>query len=326
MSAHRSSPLATLRAEVEDSGLMVLLDDPDVTDVMVNPGSVFVTAQRRGTYDAGFAIEPDRLESLIASLAGIHGLVVDREHPILEADLPFHGVRAQAVLPPVSTAPLLTLRRPAGSAFSLDDLVTLGSLSPAIAERLRAAVLGGETLLVAGGVGSGKTTLLSSLLGELLRAVPNLRLVLCEEGCRELHARGANVVRLLASEEAGVSLTRLLRCALRLNPDRIIVGEARGAEALDFLRACNTGHPGGMLTLHANSAEDALYRLDDLVQEAGVPSQLERIARAVDLVVFLEREGTRRRAAEVVEAHIGADGGLAVKPVADARWEHDIDE
>lgn len=316
MSLHRSSPLETLRAELEETGLMALLDDPDVTDVMVNPESVFATARGRGTFDAGFAIEADRLESLIASLAGLHRLVVDRAHPILEADLPFHGVRAQAVLPPVSTAPLLTLRRPAGSAFSLDDLVALGSLSPAVAERLRSAVLGCETLLVAGGVGSGKTTLLSALLGELLRSRPNLRLVLCEEGCRELHARGANVVRLLASEEAGVSLTRLLRCALRLNPDRIIVGEARGPEAHDFLRACNTGHPGGMLTLHANSAEDALYRLDDLVQEAGVPSQLSRIARAVDLVVFLERDGTRRRVAQVVAVTSEANGGPALERVA----------
>ena len=315
MIPHRSSPLETLRAEVEETGLMALLDDPEVTDVMVNPASVFVTAWLRGTFDAGFAIEPDRLESLIASLAGIHGLVVDREHPILEADLPFHGVRAQAVLPPVSTAPLLTLRRPAGAALSLADLVERGGLSAAAAERLRAGVLAGETLLIAGGVGSGKTTLLSALLSELLRALPNLRLVLCEEGCRELHAPGANVVRLLASEEAGVSLARLLRCALRLNPDRIIVGEARGPEALDFLRACNTGHPGGMLTLHANSAEDALYRLDDLVQEAGVPSQLARIARAIDLVVYLERQGTRRRVVEVVEVRSGADGALAVQPV-----------
>jgi type IV secretion system protein VirB11 len=177
-------------------------------------------------------------------------------------------------------------------------------------------VLGGETLLIAGGVGSGKTTLLSALLDDLLRALPNLRLVLCEEGCRELHAPGANVVRLVASEEAGVSLTRLLRCALRLNPDRIIVGEARGPEALDFLRACNTGHPGGMLTLHANSAADALYRLDDLVQEAGVPSQLGRIARAVDLVVYLERQGTQRRVLEVAEVRMHSDGGIAAEPVA----------
>lgn len=310
-----SSPLATLRAEVEESGLMALLDDPAVTDVMVNPDGVFASARDRGTYDAGVSIAADRLESLIASLAGIHGLVVDRAHPILEADLPFHGVRAQAVLPPVSTAPLLTLRRPAGSALSLAELVDGRTLGKALADRLRAAVSGCETLLVAGGVGTGKTTLLSALLGELLRDQPAARLVLCEEGCRELHAPGANVVRLLSSDEAGVSLTRLLRCALRLNPDRIIIGEARGPEALDFLRACNTGHPGGMLTLHANSAVDALYRLDDLVQEAGVPSQLPRIARAVDLVVYLERNGTHRRVTEIVEVRSGERDALDFEPL-----------
>ncbi len=300
MNPRALTALETLRSELEDSGLMRLLDEPGTTDVMVNPESVYAAEAGRGTYDTGLRVDANRLESMIASLAGLHGLVVDRDQPILEADLPFHGVRVQAVLPPVVTSPVLALRKPAAATPTLDELVASGAVPEEVAPRLRAAVLDRETMLIAGGVGSGKTTLLSALLGELLRERPEERVVVCEEGCRELVVPGANTVRLLASEEAGVSLARLLRCALRMNPDRIVVGEARGAEALDFLRACNTGHRGAMMTLHANSAEDALHRLDDLVQEAGVPSQMGRIGAAVDLVVYMERDGGRRRVVEVV--------------------------
>ena len=213
----------------------------------VHTPSIGIVVSGRGAYDTGLRVDADRLESMIASLAGLHGLVVDRDRPILEADLPFHGVRVQAVLPPVVTSPVLAMRKPAAATPTLDELVAV-----------------------------------------------------CEEGCRELVVPGANTVRLLASEEAGVSLARLLRCALRMNPDRIVVGEARGAEALDFLRACNTGHRGAMMTLHANSAEDALNRLDDLVQEAGVPSQMGRIRAAVDLVVYMERQAQVHAVAEVL--------------------------
>lgn len=138
------------------------------------------------------------------------------------------------------------------------------------------------------------------MLGEILEQNPDERLLICEEGAREVRSDGRNSINLLTSEQAGVDMTRLLRAALRLNPDRLIVGEARGAEAMVFLKACNTGHPGGLLTIHANSAVDAVERLDDLAQEAGVPSQRARIASTLDALIFVGRLPEGRRVAEVL--------------------------
>jgi type IV secretion system protein TrbB len=298
---HRPDQLEALRAELVDSGLWPLLDDPDVTDVMVNAGgAVFAQAQGRGSFDTGVRVEPDRLESIVATIAGLHGLEIHDRRPILEASLPFGAIRVEAVLRPLVEATVLTLRKPPAKRFTLDDLVANGSLPSKGAEILQTAVRDRANGLIAGGVGSGKTTLLTALLHEVVVQSPTERLVVCEDGARELVVDGENVVRLLTSDDAGVDLRRLLRCALRLNPDRIIVGEARGPEALDWLKACNTGHPGGWLTLHANSATDAVYRLDDLIQEAGVPSQLHRIAAALDLLVFVEKETVGRRVGQIL--------------------------
>jgi type IV secretion system protein TrbB len=298
---HRPDPVEALRSELVDSGLWPLLDDPDVTDVMVNTsGAVFAQAQGRGSFDTGLHVEPDRLESIVATIAGLQGLEVHERRPILEASLPFGAIRVEAVLRPLVEAAVLTLRKPPAKLYTLDDLVANGSLPPKDSEILKTAVRDRANGLIAGGVGSGKTTLLTALLQEVVVQNPTERLVVCEEGARELVVDGENVVRLLTSDEAGVDLRRLLRCALRLNPERLIVGEARGPEALDWLKACNTGHPGGWLTLHANSASDAVYRLDDLIQEAGVPSQLYRIAAALDLLVFVQKEKAGRRISQIV--------------------------
>lgn len=293
--------VANLREELEALGLWEVISDPEVTDVMVNEtGRVFV-ASFAGTRRLERPVEPLRLESAIATMASLHGLVVERDHPILEATLPFHAIRVEALVPPVVSAPTLVLRKPATRLLTLEELVARETLSPGEARHLSAAVLDRKTLLIAGGVGSGKTTLASALLHEVVTAHPAERLVILEEGAREIRVEGENVTRLLTSEAAGIGMTRLLRTALRLNPDRIILGEARGAEALDFVKAANTGHPGGLLTLHASSAEEALVRLDVLAQEAGVPSQMERIREVVDLVVFLERSGGERRVVEMRE-------------------------
>jgi len=255
----------------------------------------------------GAGVSADELESLLGIVASLQGAVINAERPILEATLPFHAGRLEAVLPPLSTAPLVAIRKPPARLLTLDDLVANRTLPRGVAELLAAAVRGRQTCAVAGGVGSGKTTLVNALLAALLDEFPEERVVILEEGARELHAAGANVLRLLTSDAAGVGMTELLRAALRLNPSRILVGEARGREALDFLRAANTGHPGSLLTLHANGARDALTRLDTLAQEAGVPSQLARVCEALDLVVFVARGATARRVVEVVRVG-GLDG------------------
>lgn len=330
------SRAASLRTELEVSGLSPLLAEEDVTDVMVNQrGHVFAAAVGRGTYDTGIALTPDRTESLLATIAGLQGLVVTRDQPILEGTLPFGGVRVEGILPPVSLAPIMALRKPATRHYSLEDLERLGTFTPSSRERPRAAG-GGQvtalpehpmellrhfvrhrwTCLIAGGVGSGKTTLLSALLGEILAAEPAERILVCEDGAREVRSDGLNTINLLTSEQASVDMTRLLRAALRLNPDRLIVGEARGAEAFVFLKACNTGHPGGLMTIHANNALDAVDRLDDLAQEAGVASQRARIAAALDALIFVAKTPKGRAVTEILRLDgLGPDGDLRIEPL-----------
>jgi type IV secretion system protein VirB11 len=298
---HHADQVESLRQELVACGLWELLEEPSVTDVMVNEsGAVFAEAQGEGSRDTGRRIDPDRLEAVVATIAGLHGRVVNDEQPILEAALPFRGIRVEAIVRPVVEAPVLTLRKPPARVFTLADLVANSTLPAEAAAILEEAVVERRNGLIAGGVGSGKTTLLTSLLDAALRHRPVERLVLVEDGARELLVEGDNVVRLLTSEAAGLDLRRLLRAALRLNPDRLIVGEARGGEAFDWLKACNTGHPGGWLTVHANSAQEAVHRLDDVVQEAGVGPQLDRIVQVVDLVVFVRKAPTGREVAEVL--------------------------
>lgn len=297
-----------LREELKATGLMELLDAPQTTDLAVNEdGSVWLQTvdsdQRRCE---GLTVDADDLESLLGTVASLHGTVISAERPVLEATLPFHGARLEAVLPPVVTAPVLALRKPPARMLTLQDLMTNDTVPSLVADIVAVAVRQRRTCVVAGGVGSGKTTLVNALLADLLRHEPDERIVVLEEGAREVLADGANVIRLLTSEAAGLDMTALLRTALRLNPARLLIGEVRGAEAMDWLRAANTGHPGSLLTVHANSARDALDRLDVLAQEAGVPPQLARIAQAIDFVVFVSRHGAARRVMEVIHVD-GAD-------------------
>lgn len=291
-----------LREELAETGLLALLADADTTDLMVNEdGSVWLQQLHRGLSRVpDLSVRADDLESLLGTVASLHGTVISPHQPVLEATLPLHGARLEALLPPLVTAPVLALRRPPTRLLTLDDLVENDTLPRGLADELRQAVLDAETCVVAGGVGSGKTTLVNALLAELLAAAPEERIVLLEEGARELLADAPNVIRLLTSETAGYDMTALLRTALRLNPTRILIGEVRGPEALDFLRAANTGHPGSLLTVHANGAAETLDRLDALAQEAGVPSQARRVAETVDRVIFIARVGTKRRVVEVL--------------------------
>ena len=311
--AYRFAPhlVEMLREELAAAALLPLLVDLDTTDLMINEnGAVYVEALGEPVRRLdGVTVDADALESILGTVASLHGEVITQESPILEAALPIGNARLQAVLPPLVAAPVVAIRKPPARTLSLDDLVAFGTLPRGLADELAAAVVTRRSVVVAGGVGSGKTTLLNALLAALLAAEPEERIVVLEEGARELHAEGANLIRLLTSDLAGVDMTRLLRTALRLNPDRILVGEVRGAEALDWLRASNTGHPGGLLTLHASGAAEAIDRLDALVQEAGIPSQLRRVAQALDLIVFLARTSTGRRVVEVLEVEGLDDAG-----------------
>jgi len=301
------------------------LADPLVIEVMVNPdGAIRVDRLGAGCCNTGHrlpAAEAERIIRLVAS----HGRAeVHRDAPIVSAELPPHGnsagERFEGLLPPVSSAPCFAIRKPAARVYTLADYVTDRIMRAETARALSLAVVERRNILVAGGTSSGKTTLANALLAEL--AARDERVILIED-TRELQCGAADTVG-LRTRTGFVSMADLVRSTLRLRPDRIIVGEVRGPEALDMLKAWNTGHPGGIATVHANSARSALYRLEQLVQEAVVTVPKRLIADAIDLVVFIEGRGTARRIGSVAAlAGLNAEGDYALQPI---QFEHPSEE
>jgi pilus assembly protein CpaF len=283
-----------------------LLADADVDEVMVNgPSSVWV--ERRGRLErteVAFDSEADLLHAIERILAPL-GRRVDEASPLCDARLA-DGSRVNVVIPPLTLCgPCLTIRRFRRHGFSLDDLVDNGTLDAQLADLLARCVRARASILVSGGTGSGKTTTLGALSG----ALPEGERIVTIEDAAELRLRQQHVVRLEARpsnlEGRGeVTIRQLVRNALRMRPDRIVVGEVRGGEALDLLMALNTGHEGSLTTVHANSAPDALRRLETLALMAGVglphAAVREQLASALQLVVHQARGPDGRRRIESV--------------------------
>jgi len=285
-----------------------LMDEDKVSEVMVN-GPLKVYAETAGTLfrtDVRFSSEAE-LRDLIQRIVVSIGRHIDERSPLCDARLP-DGSRVNATLPPVSIdGPTLTIRKFARDRLKAEDLIRLGTATPPVLGFLRAGVLARANVLVSGGTGTGKTTLLNILSSY----IPEAERIVTIEDAAELQLHQDHVVRLEARppspEGAGrISIRDLVVNALRMRPDRIVVGECRGPEALDMLQAMNTGHDGSMTTLHANRPRDALNRLETLVLMAGVDLPLkairQQVASAIDVIVQIERlrDGSRR-ITEVVE-------------------------
>jgi type IV secretion system protein TrbB len=279
--------------------LLAAIDDPAITDIIVNEdGRVWCEAHGKGLFAAGITLPASQVESLIGTVAAALGTVADGDHPIVEGELPFARIRFEGLMPPVVRRPCCAMRKPAQVLYTLADYVRDGIVTPTQAGILRAAIISRENILISGGTGSGKTTLGGALINEMVAASdPSERYVTIEDTL-ELQCRAPNLVQLRTSAQA--DLTRLVRATMRLRPDHIIIGEVRGGEALALLKAWNTGHPGGITTIHANSARAALTRLASLVQEAGVPPQPELIAETIQLIAFIARTVQGRRVTELV--------------------------
>lgn len=277
------------------------LADPHVTEIMVNPdGALRLDRLGEGRSDTGIRMEAAQVERIIRLVAAHARAEVHGEAPIVSAELPPHeegraGERFEGVLPPVSTAPCFSIRKPAERLYRLDDYVADGVMTRLAADRLKACVLLRHNILIAGGTSSGKTTLANALLAEM--ACLDERILLIED-TRELQSPAADTVA-LRTRAGVVTMADLVRSTLRLRPDRIIVGEVRGPEALDMLKAWNTGHPGGIATVHANSALSALTRIEGLVQEAVITVPRQLIAEAIDVIVFVSGRGLDRRVSQV---------------------------
>ena len=263
------------------------LTQPDVVEVMANPdGTLWIDRHGTGREKIG-TIDPVSVEATIRLLAGHMGLTVNRDHPAVSGTLPRSGERFQGVLPPLTEHPTFSIRRRASIIYTLDDYIQQQIITPDQAQQLRDAIIQRKNILVAGGTGSGKTTFANALLAE--PAFTNDRIVIIED-TRELQCSAPDKVELLTkSDEPKVTMNDLLRISLRLRPDRIIVGEVRGGEALALVKAWNTGHPGGIATIHANSATDAIQRLEDLIGEASQIVPRRSIESAIQLIFFIER-------------------------------------
>ena len=268
--------------------LVALMRDPEVREVMVNPdGRVFVDHARTGLEKTSITVEPIHMKAALGTLAALLDTVITKDQPVLQAELDLFGGRIEGMRAPVVSAPSLAFRKKATQIFSLAEYVESGRLSAARKRLLETAIANKKNILVVGGTGTGKTTFINALLRELGRQEPASRIVLIED-TRELQCALKNQVPLRALEGT-VTMNGLLRSTLRLRPDRIIVGEVRGTEALTLLKSWNTGHPGGFSSLHANDAEAALRRIEMLIQEACGQRMPELIAEVVDVIVHLER-------------------------------------
>lgn len=273
------------------------LADPAVVEVMVNPdGALRLDRLGEGRVDTGVVLPPAEVERIIRLVASHVRAEVHAGAPIVSGDLPPRGAaligeRFEGVLPPVSAAPCFSIRKPASRIHTLDDYVAAGVLAPVQADILRLAIAERLNILIAGATSAGKTTLANALLAEVARQ--DERVVILQD-VPELQCAAPDCLA-LRTRPGIVSMADLVRSTLRLRPDRIVVGEVRGGEALDLLKAWNTGHPGGLSTVHANSARSALYRLEQLVQECVVAVPRRLIAEAIDLVVFIRGRGTGRR-------------------------------
>ncbi|MBB5553674.1 P-type conjugative transfer ATPase TrbB [Rhizobium lentis] len=311
MNQLRSHPrLVRKLQEALGDQLCVALDDSTVVEIMLNPdGKLFIERLGHGVAPAG-EMSSAAAEMVIGTVAHALQSEVDTEQPIISGELPIGGHRFEGLLPPVVAKPAFTIRRRASRLIPLDDYVRSGVMSENQAATVRSAISSRLNIIISGGTGSGKTTLANAVIDEIVKSAPEDRLVILEDTA-EIQCSAENAVLLHTSDT--VDMARLLKSTMRLRPDRIVVGEVRDGAALTLLKAWNTGHPGGVATIHSNTAMSALRRLDQLTAEASQQPMHEVIGEAVDLIVSIERTPRGRRVRDVIQVERFAGGQYEVE-------------
>jgi type IV secretion system protein VirB11 len=291
------------------------LEDPGIVEVMLNPdGRLWIDRLMGGLTDTGERLPAADGERIVRLVAHHVGAEVHAGAPRVSAELPETGERFEGLLPPVVAAPTFAIRKPAVAVFTLDDYVAGGIMTSERASALRDAVATRQNILVAGGTSTGKTTLTNALLAEVAKTTDRVVLI---EDTRELQCAAPNLVA-LRTKDGVVSLSDLVRSSLRLRPDRIPIGEVRGAEALDLLKAWGTGHPGGVGTIHAATALGALRRLEQLIQEAVVTVPRALISETINVIAVLAGRGGDRRLAELARVTgLGPSGDYNLSTLGD---------
>jgi type IV secretion system protein VirB11 len=289
-------------------GVVKALENSKVLEICVNSdGRVWIEETEKRLYDSGETVTPDRLLAALGTIAAMNGTEINGSNSVLEGRLPLDGSRVEGTVPPTTPdGPSMAIRKHASAVFPLSRYVEERRVTPDSAEYLRGAIRGAKNILVAGGTSSGKTTFINALIRELLEIAPQDRLVVIEDTA-ELRCATKNKQSFVTSEN--VTMRKLLKTAMRYRPDRIIIGEVRGGEALDLLKSWNTGHPGGLATVHANSAAAALLRLEQLIAEASAAPMPALIAEAINVVVFMAQYGRTGRTVTEIISVIGYKEG-----------------
>jgi len=266
------------------------LNSNDIIEIMLNPdGKLWIDTLSNGRQYTGENMLTHDAKRIIRIVSSNIGTTINEENPILSAELPVSGARFQGIIPPIVEKPVFTIRKKAIKVYTLNDYINNGIIKKNEARLIEQAVKDKYNILIVGGTGSGKTTLANAILNEISKTKDRLVII---EDTLELQCNAKDFVTLRTNDNTDI--TKLLKASMRLRPDRIIVGEVRGGEALGLLKAWNTGHPGGLSTVHANGTRAALSRIEQLIQEAvpGVPCSL--IADAMNIVLFIERNKNGR--------------------------------
>ena len=297
--------------------IMNALTDPKIVEIMLNPdGVLWFDVLGEGMRDSGVRIQAAKAENMLGTIAAMLDVTINNENPVLQGELPIDGSRVQGILRPLVSAPAFAIRKKAALVYSLDDYVSKGILDPGHSEQIKASVRARENILIVGSTGSGKTTLANAILDEVAKVAGADQRVVIIEDTVELQCNAPNVLAMRTSDH--VDTTGCLKATMRLRPDRIVVGEVRDHAALALLKAWNTGHPGGLCTVQANSAAAGLLRIEQLIAEAkNVQPQPMLIAEAVNLIAFITRTATSRRVTELVRTHgLDSDGHYVIENIA----------
>jgi type IV secretion system protein VirB11 len=297
--------LARKLDEALGAQICAALRETAVVEIMLNPdGRIFIERLGQGSSLAG-QLSAAAAEIAIGSVAHLIGSHIDANHPIVSGELPNGGHRFEGLIPPVVSIPSFTIRRRASQLIPLHDYVRAGVMTDTQASIIRWAVRERRNIIVSGGTGSGKTTLANAIIAEVVASSADDRVVVLEDTA-EIQCSAANFIALRTSDT--IDMSRLLKSTMRLRPDRIVVGEVRDGAALALLKAWNTGHPGGVCTIHSNTARSALQRIEQLTAEVSQQPMQGVIGQAVDVIVSIVRTPTGRRINEIVSVK-GFSGG-----------------
>lgn len=278
------------------SDIIEYFQDEKVLEISLNPdGKIWIDRLGEGRSWTGKHMPPERAMNMIAIIASMTDTTITAAAPILSTEIPYYGSRFEGNIPPIVEQPIFSIRQKARMVFFLEDYIRQHILSERQAVAIRQAIKKKANILVVGGTGSGKTTFVNAILAEFQKLKD--RIIILED-TKELQCTAEDTIYLRTSDN--IDMTRLLKSCMRHSPNRIIVGEVRDAAALALIKAWNTGHPGGVCTVHANSAYDGLIRIEQLIQEEIVTPQRRLIGNTIDFIIYMEKIGNHRKIQEIL--------------------------